>query len=414
MNDLTPYGRPGLPGPVRQPPPQPGPSEADFVAAGNLRLAQRMATFFAVLIGVTSLFGLKLVMTGETALARWIIPLVAAPVLTLVLAAGWHILLGTASRPAHTRPLLSLIVAGGLGLTVIQVATTSWFLATAIGGGAAVQRHHAEALEPFKAVLAQLLARDERDRVVLGHLTRAQSELEALYACERSDGCVSGTPGSGRVARELAQEIEGFRRGAEELQRTLGRRPALLDQVRRQIERAQVASRAGDEGGFATAVNAAVSSLSSADAADPEQLLQALGSNSTIAEVQAVYARLGRSMERIGEFEEPLRLPGYQPMDRASAVIAYAADVPFAWAVAIAIDLLPLSLLLLVLLASYRGSAPEPHPIPYDYDYEELRVALEEADAEIEEAEEVDDEPAPPPRKTLRRGPGRPRGSRRA
>lgn len=398
MNDLTPY--------TRDPPRvRPGAGHTDYhrestddlVAAGNLRLAQRMATFFAVLIGVTSLFGLKLVMTGESGIARWLIPLVAAPVLTVVLAGGWHILLGTAARPAHSRPLLSLIIAGGIGLTGVQIATTSWFLATAIGGGAAIQHHHTLALEPFKDVLAQLLAREERDRVILGHLARAESELEGLDACERADGCVSGTKGAGKVARQLAQEIVRFRRSREELGLGLSRRPALLAHVRGQIEAAQTASRIGDENGFAVAVNSAISGLSSANAADPGALLQALGSDSDVAAVQAVYTRLRRSMDGLGTFEAPIRLPSYQPMDRATAVIHYAANVPFAWAVAVAIDVLPLALLLLILLASHRGP-PAPAPaMPYDYDYDELVRDLLDEDDEENAGEATDPATTPKP-----------------
>lgn len=137
MNDLTPHKRAGPHHPAPYRPSASPPDEADLVAASNLRGAQRMATLFAGLIGTTTLFGLNLVMTGEEGIARVLIPLVAAPVRTVVLAGGWHILLGTASRPAHSRPLLSLIVAAGLGLTGIQIGTTSWFLATSVGGGAA-------------------------------------------------------------------------------------------------------------------------------------------------------------------------------------------------------------------------------------------------------------------------------------
>lgn len=391
---------PALP-PSHESHPNPGPNEADLVQANNLRIAQRLATTFAILIGVTSFFGLRQVLHGESGIGQLLIPLVVAPVLTVVLAGGWHILLGTAARPQHSRPLLSFVIAAGLGLTGVQIATTSWFLATAIGGGAAVQHHHSVVLNGFKDVLTELRARDERDRVVLGHLTRARNELESLQACEISDGCVSGTPGPGRVARELASEIEGFNRSAHDLETALARRPALLSRVRGQIELAQEASRAGDEQTFGTAVNSVISGLGSANAANPSALLQALGTDSPVVLVQAVYARLRDSMDGLGEFVASVRLPSYTPMDPANAVIHYAQYVPFAWAVAVSIDCLPLALLLLILLAAYRPTEPPAAPVFYDYDYDELL----QGDAEIEDVEEiVEEEPAP-----VKRPRGRPR-----
>lgn len=368
---------------------------SDIVAAGNLKKVQTLATIFAVLIGVTSYFGLHTVMAGEAGAGRWLIPLVAAPIITIVLAGGWHILLGTAARPAYMRPLLALVIAAGLGLSGIQVATTSLFLATSVGGSAAIRQHHAEALEPFKEVLATLQAREERDKVVLGHLTRAESELERLRLCELRDGCISDTPGDGQIARALGAEIDQFRRGREELDLALGRRPALLNHVRSQIERAQAASRQGNEEAFATAINSAVSGLASANAADPTALLQALGSASAIPEVPAVYTRLRRSMEGVGQFETAIRLPSYQPTDKATAVLDYASEVPFAWALAIALDMLPMSLLLLTLLASHRPHHPEPPTpsIPYDIDYDALMAELAEDETEPEEAEETKPSP---------------------
>ncbi|MEM8549112.1 MAG: hypothetical protein AAGF46_13215 [Pseudomonadota bacterium] len=283
-----------------------------------------------------------------------------------------------------------------MGLTAVQIATTSWFPATAIGGGAAVQYHHSVVLNDFKDVLTELRARDERDRVVLGHLTRARNELESLRACEISDGCISGTPGPGRIAREFTQEIDGFDRSARELETALARRPALLSRVRGQIELAQEASRAGDEQTFSTAINSVISGLGSANAANPSALLQALGTDSQVSVVQAVYSRLRASMDGHGEFVAPVRLPAYTPMDSASAVIHYAQNVPFAWAVAVSIDLLPMAPLLLILLASYRPPEPPAPVVPYDFDYEELFADDED---EIEE-----EEPAP-----VKRPRGRPR-----
>lgn len=178
----------------------------------------------------------------------------------------------------------------------------------------------------------------------------------------------------------------------------------MLNRVRGYIEDAQTASRNGNEEAFARSINSAVSALSGANAADPSALLQALGSDSAVPAVQAVYARLRRSMDPLGGFEAAVRLPTYQPMDRASAVIHYADRVPFAWVVAIAIDVLPLSLLLLVLLAAHRAPPPPAPPMIYDYDYEELLRATLEDDDEIVDSLNDDPPPAAPPRKR-----GRPR-----
>lgn len=128
--------------------------------------------------------------------------------------------------------------------------------------------------------------------------------------------------------------------------------------------------------------------------------------------MQTLYDRLRRSMDGIGEFEQAVRLPVYEPTTRAAAVITYANRVPFAWGTAIALDCLPLSLLLLLLLASHRlpetAQTTIPYDHDYDYDYDELeRLRRVLAEDDIEEAELADDEEhdAPPAKKPR----GRPR-----
>ncbi|XWN31389.1 MAG: hypothetical protein ROR55_28730 [Devosia sp.] len=412
MNELTPYaghnGQIGPPGPPLPLPPQP-PSEDDVVGAANLRASRKMAIGVSVSNGVAVGVGLFGVLADESAFVRFLIVGVVAPVVTVVFAGLWHILLGVASRPQASRPVIGLIVSAGLMVSAASIGTSSWLMAAVIGGGAAVQHHQSQVLDRFTDVLGKAGARHERERIVLSHLSRAEGALQRLHDCEVDDGCISGTPGPGAVARELEREIAAFQEAAREMEEAFSRRPRLLAHVRGQIELAQQASRAGDEETFTRAINSVTTGLSGADATDPTLMLQTLNTDSRVPAVQNIYDRLRRSMDGVGEFIAPIKMPTYTPIDRASATIHYAGYVPFAWGVALAVDLLPMALLLLLLLASHRMPQPV-QPVPYDYDYDELerlrRILTEEEEDEVTEAEPVEE--APP----ATRPRGRPRKSR--
>ena len=331
---------------------------------GYLRLAQKLALLFAGLIGLSAFWGLRQILAPEGGLSSWLIAGCLALVLAAVLAGAWHILLNVAVRRRLRGVVLALLIGGGLGLTAIQIATTSWFLATALGGQTAVQAHRTAMLNDLGDVLSDLLGRNERERALLSAMSQAGSALDSLLECERREGCVSGVSGNGPVARDLTRVRDSFEGQQRELEAALERRPALLAGVREQIERARQAALDGDGRAFGAAVNAALSGLSTAGSAEPLRMIGSVQDGSDLPQVQAILARLRATVGTYEEFGTRPALPAYAPMDRASAVIAYADDITFAWVIAVVADCLPAALLLLILLAAHLRQADPLCPPP--------------------------------------------------
>ncbi|MEM6889967.1 MAG: hypothetical protein AAF636_17785 [Pseudomonadota bacterium] len=331
---------------------------------GWLNLVQNLALLFAALIGLSSFWGLRHILESESGFSGWLISGALAIVLAAMLAGAWHILFGVAVRRRLRGQVFSLLFLGGLILTAIQIATTSWFLATALGGSAALQVHQTALLNDLSKVLTVLQGRAESERSLLAAMNQASEGLRSYQACETAEGCISGTRGDGPVARNLERSLRSLEGQQIELEAALSRRPALLSEVSAQIEAARIASLDGDERAFGTAVRAALSNLSAAQAAEPSRVLASLQSGSSYPETQAILARLKGALSSFTAIGSVPALPVYQPMDRASAVIEYSDEVSFAWVIAVVIDCLIFALLLLILLAAHLrliDPVPEQH-----------------------------------------------------
>ncbi len=327
-----------------------------------LNLARSLALLFAGLVGLSAFWGLRHLLAAEGGLSSWLIAGCLGVVLAALLAGAWHMLLSLAATVQQDAPKIAKVIAGGLGLTGVQIATTSWFLATAIGGGAALQVHQTAHLNQLASIAAYVQQRSEQDRGILSALSQTGGALQGLVACEERRGCLSGQIGSGPVTAELGRLAQSFERGRQEFETALNRRPTLLADVRDQLDRAHLAVRSGDEEAFGTAVNTAIAGLSGARAADPLQGLSGFEDQSAWPEVQAVLSRLRGTLGTAESLAAAPVLSPYTPLDRASAVIEYADEVAFAWVIAVVIDALPFTLLLLVLLAGHLRSAPAMDP----------------------------------------------------
>lgn len=330
-----------------QPPPDYTPTPVPY-----LRLARILALIASILVGVAAFWGLRHIVGENGGLSSWLVPAVVSAALVAMLAGAWHILFGHAVTSDQTDIGLPLVIAAGVGLTAIHIATSSWFLATEIGGRSALEHHRALALNALTAAASYLSGQSERDRAVLAAANQAHGSIDRLLGCEIRNGCISGLIGRGRVAQEVERALGALSDHRRDLEATLNRRPTLLEEVRAQIETARQALYAQDGNAFDRAVNAAIAGLGTAQAVDPSRVLADIGGVSRLSAVNGAISSLSSVLNNT-QFGAPIDVPLYIPMDRATAVIDYAEEIAFAWAVAVAVDSLPLVLLFLLLLGRH-------------------------------------------------------------
>ena len=319
----------------------------------SLRLVQNLALLFAGLIGLSSFWGLRDILEDDGGFSSWIIAAALAIVLAGMLAGAWHILFGIAVRRRLRGQVFSLLFLGGLVLTTIQIATTSWFLATALGGSAALQVHQTALLNDVGKTLTFLQGRTESERGLATVVNRAVQSLRTYHACEIEEGCISGQSGNGEVAANLLRSARSLEAQQIEIETALTRRPTLLSEISAHIEVARMASLEGDERAFGSSIRAAINGLGAAQAVDPSRVLANLQEESPFAEIQAVFSRFRGALVGFVSVGSVPPLPTYQPMDRASATREYADEVGFAWVIAVVIDSLIFALLLIILLAGH-------------------------------------------------------------
>jgi len=323
-----------------------------------LGLARGLAIVASVGIGFASFWGLRSVLAAHGGLSSWLVPLAFAVALTALLAGAWHMLLGLGARRRGDTAGLSLVIGMGVALTAVQIATSSWFLATAVGGAAAVQHHQMLTLEHYDLAAADAMQRNAHARQIGDRVAQARSEMEQLSRCEVVTGCVSGVPTRGPVVRELERAVENLAMLERRAAGSVERRAAEVAFAMDGIAAARTAARDGDEDAFTKHIAAASAALVAARETSAGAMVTALPSNSAWEAVRDVYRRLKAATSHPAMSKPMPAMPGYVPMDAASATIAYAEAVSFAWGVAIAVDALPLALLLILILAAHGGDRP--------------------------------------------------------
>jgi hypothetical protein len=127
-------------------------SQTHLTLARVSALATSCAAAFAVGLGISS----EAFASGGGYIA---LPFVAAAVVALLLTAGWHVTLGYA---AHTRDVHERAIGFGFGvvLFLIGVGCSGWFLASMLGGNAALQAQQHDYIDRLTAAMNVAAAKD--------------------------------------------------------------------------------------------------------------------------------------------------------------------------------------------------------------------------------------------------------------
>eukprot|EP01037_Dinobryon_pediforme_P013049 gene13049-13150_t len=193
------------------------------------------------------------------------LPFVVAAVVAILLSAGWHIALGYA---AHAREAHEKAISFGFGvvLFLVGVGCSGWFMASMLGGNAALQAHHQAYLDRLTAAMNVAAANGASERNILSALESAAGNLDKTANAEGSTGIVSGKVGQKVVYTALKNAAASL----AAMRATLGskgdERDDLLAKARDDIREAFKASAAHNASIFEESTSNAANAISAANA----------------------------------------------------------------------------------------------------------------------------------------------------
>jgi hypothetical protein len=335
-------------------------------------LATSCAAAFAVGLGISS----EAFASGGGYIA---LPFVAAAVVATLLSAGWHVALGYA---AHTREAYERAIGFGFGvaLFLIGVGCSGWFLASMLGGNAALQTQQHDYLDRLTAAMNVAAANAASERNILSALNSAASNLDKTANAEGSNGIVSGKIGQKVVYTALKNAAASMASMRSALDAKGDERDELLARARDAIREALRASATRDitlfQESSANAANAIAAANSIRFAPSLAGLGNGLATNQARSVIDESVNNVHSAALTISRQRRTVDIPVYEPIDAKHAILSH--PQPLAWVVAIVIEILPLVMLGLLLalwrdeekqsetdaMQSFERSRPRVLPIP--------------------------------------------------
>lgn len=332
-----------------------GNASARPTASGFLTLARVAALGTAILAGYSLATGTwsEAYSTGGVLCA---LPFLIAVVVGLLLASLWHTALGYAAH-AETVAERSLGASFGAALSLVGIGCSGWFLATLLGGNAALQDYRLAYLGHLRDAQNIVAANGTIESTIVDGVARAASTMTTLADDEGASGQVSGKPGKHVVYNALQGAAQSFGEKAEALADAKKERDAALKRSRDNAEAAVQAAAAGNGKLFQSLAAKAATELTDANAIHFDVTDLGLGLDLIHAKtpidqaLRDVSKVVTASNEKIADVD----IPAYQPIDAKRAIVV--APQPLAWLTAIVIDALPL-LFLGLLLTVWRRPPP--------------------------------------------------------
>ena len=166
-----------------------------ILTAGDfLGLARVVGFAAACLVALALGLGSYNDITSSDGPANFILPFAIAIVVAGGLGAGWHVVFAMAAQ-ANTIQAKSIAFAIGIGLMIIGMGTSAWFLASKIGGSTAIQTHQTLYLVEFKEAEKLISQNFAKESVILQLAKLGASKLEADALGEGKHGTFSGKSG---------------------------------------------------------------------------------------------------------------------------------------------------------------------------------------------------------------------------
>ncbi len=322
-----------------------------ILTAGDfLGLARVVGFAAAILVAIALGLGSYNDIVSSDGPANFILPFAIAIVVAGGLGAGWHVVFAMAAQ-ANTIQAKSIAFAIGIGLMIIGMGTSAWFLASKIGGSTAIQTHQTLYLVEFKEAEKLISQNFAKESVILQLAKLGASKLEADALGEGKHGTFSGKSGFKGVyisLKNAAESLLGVQGGLKKLE---NKRRRLMNGVRREVDEAARAISERDGSMFRKSVSRAAALLADADSIRLSSAVAGMSLGSAPGDAgNAILTTQSGIGDKADEIEAELlavSIPIYVPMDAKTAVTTYPAPLP--WLMAILLEGLPLLMLGLLL-----------------------------------------------------------------
>ncbi|MCP4195972.1 MAG: hypothetical protein GY762_02385, partial [Proteobacteria bacterium] len=266
------------------------------------------------------------------------------------LGAGWHVVFAMGAQ-AITTQAKSIAFAIGIGLVIVGMATSAWFLATKIGGSTAVQTHQTQYLGKLKEAEKLVGENFAKDAVILQKAKQGVAKLEADADGEGKHGTFSGERGFKGVYVSLKNAAESLLGVERSLKKLDGKRRHLMNGARREFDEAARAISARNSAAFRESVSRATVLLDDVERIRLSNVVAGLSLGSASGDAgKAILTTQNGISDKADEINAEylaVSIPVYVPMDAKTAVTTYPAPLP--WLMAILLECLPLLMLGLLL-----------------------------------------------------------------
>ncbi len=333
---------------------------------GTLSVALGLVT---ALQGISMFFGLRDLLPAGS-IEAVLVPPAGAIVIAIAFWFVWHWLLLVVPL-AHDPAKRSMGLMIGAILTAVSIGTTSWFIASAIGGSRAVQAHMNGYLNDASRQLGALNSNASAEQSLTGLISEIAAGWRGIAEAEARHGTVSGKPGAGPRADSLRRSAEAM----DGLQASVNGRFHAFEEERSKTEsliadmtrlaNSPVAATVEGQTRFADMAARLYQVFSSMERITALPLVEQTG-RVQVEEKAGIIAtrdeaqtkRLVDAARRIKADRKPVEVHSYMPTSKAVATLDYASSVPGAWIVGVGFDLLPLVMLALLMLAFAEAREP--------------------------------------------------------
>jgi hypothetical protein len=319
--------------------------------------------------GVSMFFGLRDLLPARTA-EGVVIPLVVGAGVAIGFWFVWHWLLSVVPL-THAPARRALGVLAGAALTLISIGTSSWFIASAVGGSRAVQMHMNEYLSNAGHELGNLNANAAAEQSLTGLVSEIAAGWRGIAEREAKYGTVSGKTGEGPRTSVLRSAASSF----EQLQQEINERFAEFGRARAQADAtlADLTKLANSPAGATTDGQTRFSALAAGlyqqfaamERISALPLVEQRGivlvnetNGAVVTHDESQTKRLHGAVRKLQAERKPVSNEPYRPISKAMATLDYADSVAGPWIMGVGLDVIPFVMLLILLLAFSEAREP--------------------------------------------------------
>lgn len=295
---------------------------------------------------------------NEGPLTSTVLPFVLASGFFVILAVVWHALFHAAADIESERKKVAVVCLGLLA-SLTAMATSTWTLATLIGGRDAVKASQTAFVEKAQEALETLQKNAALDRTLVSSTASTSSELASTADLEEATGGVSGRgPGLDQWTMNIRSASKALEMKSAQLSEADAGRSGKMAEAAMATGQAQRAIAESKDDEFQKLTLRISQQLSEANQVRLSAMLAELGggmlANQASNLLTKSFNKVKAVAENIAGQTTDLSVPWFKVLTPGTAVISYADKVILAWVLPAALEFVPFLLLCLLIVMPRR------------------------------------------------------------